>query len=174
LKTILLVFLLSTSALAADRHVSPIGSDTNDGTFAAPFKTLAKCEAALLGGDTCYVHAGTYPLPFSPTSVVGNKTMAQYGTDIVDLKLMDGSTLRFTGDAVTWDSPDLSLVQMMTMGRFGSGPPPAGLIYVELYIDGALSSVSMGPALPLLLNYPLTIPKSPKGASRAIQIRVHQ
>ena len=38
--------------------VSPVGSDTNPGTFAAPFKTPAKGKNALTPGDTLYLMDG--------------------------------------------------------------------------------------------------------------------
>ncbi len=37
---------------------SPSGSDSNSGSFPAPFKTLSKCRSALQAGDICYAMNG--------------------------------------------------------------------------------------------------------------------
>lgn len=49
------------------RHVSPAGSDTNDGTAARPWKTIQHAvKTSQLGpGMTLYIHAGTYDGPVS-------------------------------------------------------------------------------------------------------------
>jgi hypothetical protein len=52
-------------------HVSPLGSDSADGSAAHPFRTPQRGFAALDGGrdslhpDTLYLHAGTYAVPGS-------------------------------------------------------------------------------------------------------------
>jgi len=52
----------SASAWAAEYHVATTGSDGNAGTAAAPFATLGKANAVAAGGDTVWVHGGTYYL----------------------------------------------------------------------------------------------------------------
>ena len=42
------------------RYVSSTGSDDNDGTYAAPWRTIAKGLASLDPGNTLYVRGGTY------------------------------------------------------------------------------------------------------------------
>jgi hypothetical protein len=41
-------------------YVAPNGSDTNPGTFAEPFATIAKASSVVAPGNTVYVRAGTY------------------------------------------------------------------------------------------------------------------
>jgi hypothetical protein len=49
-------------ARAAEYYVSPTGSDTGDGTLAAPFATLVKANSAAAAGDTIWVRGGTYTI----------------------------------------------------------------------------------------------------------------
>jgi hypothetical protein len=53
-------------AAAATYYVTTGGSDTNAGTQAAPWRTLAKANATLVAGDVCVIAAGTYSEPISP------------------------------------------------------------------------------------------------------------
>jgi hypothetical protein len=48
--------------------VAPSGSDSNAGTFAAPFADPRKCRDAMTKGDTCYVRAGTYDTNADPAA----------------------------------------------------------------------------------------------------------
>ena len=41
-------------------YVSPGGLDTNDGSLAAPFQTLARAMQSVVAGDTLWLRAGTY------------------------------------------------------------------------------------------------------------------
>jgi hypothetical protein len=152
------IFLLFTSPLfSIDHFVSTsLGNDGNPGSFSQPFKTLTRCEIALQENETCYILGGVYDLGFLPIQVIGRKSFAQYGDAIIDLRLADGSIVKFTGETTSWSTPDLNLVQMLTLGRFGSMPTPNQLIYVELFIDGVLSQVVIGPSLPLELKSPPT------------------
>jgi len=53
---------------AATYYVTTGGSDTNAGTQAAPWRTLAKANATLVAGDACVIAAGTYSDPISPAA----------------------------------------------------------------------------------------------------------
>ena len=60
---LLLLLLLSVScffASAREYHVSPKGSDENEGSLKAPFKTISKAAAVAVAGDTITVHEGVY------------------------------------------------------------------------------------------------------------------
>jgi hypothetical protein len=49
---------------AAEYHVAtaaPSAADSNPGTLAQPWKTIAKAAATAQAGDTVFIHAGTYP-----------------------------------------------------------------------------------------------------------------
>jgi MYXO-CTERM domain-containing protein len=68
-KSSVLVLFASAAAIAgpavaraAEYYVSPTGSDTSDGTLAAPFATLAKAHSAAAAGDTIWVRGGTYTI----------------------------------------------------------------------------------------------------------------
>jgi hypothetical protein len=64
----------TTPAAGATYYVSPAGADTNPGTIAAPWKTLAKAAGAVNAGDTVLVRAGTY----SPVSLSRSGTAAAW------------------------------------------------------------------------------------------------
>jgi hypothetical protein len=51
---------LSQVAQAATYYVAPTGSDSNAGTLAAPWKSIAKAQSVAVGGDTVYFRGGTY------------------------------------------------------------------------------------------------------------------
>jgi hypothetical protein len=68
-KSSVLVLLASAAAIAgsvvahaAEYYVSPTGSDTSDGTLAAPFATLSKANSAAAAGDTIWVRGGTHTI----------------------------------------------------------------------------------------------------------------
>ncbi|KGE53699.1 right-handed parallel beta-helix repeat-containing protein [Xanthomonas axonopodis] len=60
---------LPSLARAADRYVSPTGSDSNAGTRALPFATVMAAQAAAATGDTVYLRGGTYRLGNANVSV---------------------------------------------------------------------------------------------------------
>jgi parallel beta-helix repeat protein len=49
-----------TTVLAADYYVSNVGSDTNPGTAANPYRTFSKAISMLIPGDTLLIYGGTY------------------------------------------------------------------------------------------------------------------
>jgi len=65
--------LLCNQAMAREFHVSKTGSDANEGTMEAPFKTISKAAAILRSGDTVTVHAGTYREWVNPRNAGMNK-----------------------------------------------------------------------------------------------------
>ena len=72
---LLAALLLSTSAHAATLYVSTTGSDTNPGSLAQPFASLAKAQAAASSGDTILIRGGTY----TNFSVAATDATYQYG-----------------------------------------------------------------------------------------------
>src|ERR1017187_3332721 len=59
--------MLSSRLWAADFHVSPQGSDANDGSPAKPFATLERARDAMRAtkksdGDTVWIHGGNFAL----------------------------------------------------------------------------------------------------------------
>ncbi len=54
------VVVVFASALAAQVHVAPTGSDAAAGTAADPFRTIDHAAAVAANGSTIYLHAGSY------------------------------------------------------------------------------------------------------------------
>ncbi|MCR5028322.1 MAG: DUF1565 domain-containing protein, partial [Fibrobacter sp.] len=52
--------LLASSAFASSYYVSTTGSDSNAGSYSAPFATLTKANAVVTAGDTVWIRGGTY------------------------------------------------------------------------------------------------------------------
>lgn len=57
---VLLAALVAGAVHAQTYYVSPKGADTNDGGFAAPWRTIQKAADSVRAGDTIEVMAGTY------------------------------------------------------------------------------------------------------------------
>ncbi|MET7280076.1 right-handed parallel beta-helix repeat-containing protein [Kribbella sp. NPDC005582] len=57
---------VTASAAGVIRYVSTTGNDGNAGTAAAPYRTISKCAAIALAGDTCEIAAGTYRETVTP------------------------------------------------------------------------------------------------------------
>ena len=55
-----LFLMLAGGVSAREFHVAKSGSDTNDGSAAAPFLTINRAAMVLRAGDTVTVHAGVY------------------------------------------------------------------------------------------------------------------
>ena len=58
--TVAICLAIQLSARAVTNYVSPTGSDTNPGTFAAPWRTVQKAANTLAPGDTVLVRGGVY------------------------------------------------------------------------------------------------------------------
>jgi parallel beta-helix repeat protein len=75
-------------------YVSPNGNDSNAGTLAAPFATLARAQQAMEGSSikTTYVEGGTYNLSntLTLTSADNGETWQYYAPDGVDSAIIDG------------------------------------------------------------------------------------
>ncbi|MFI3265344.1 MAG: right-handed parallel beta-helix repeat-containing protein [Rikenellaceae bacterium] len=78
-KTKLLFTALLTITLfsmqARNIHVSPSGSDMNNGSKEAPFKTISQAAYVALGGDSVIIHAGTYRERVSPANAGINRAL---------------------------------------------------------------------------------------------------
>jgi len=65
---LLLVITLSCSHLfGTNYYVAKDGANSNPGTEAAPFLTIAKASSVLQAGDTCFIKAGVYREELKPT-----------------------------------------------------------------------------------------------------------
>ena len=77
------------SAASNIYYISAVGSDTNSGTFSAPFKTFAKAVSVLRPGDTLQVQAGTY---------YESLTLSTSGTESAPITVIgNGATLNMRG-----------------------------------------------------------------------------
>lgn len=79
----------STVPIVPAFYVSPSGKDTNPGTLAEPFLTLARAQTAMQGSSsikTTYVRKGTYPLTASTASSNCDYGM---GSSAIDLGAAD-------------------------------------------------------------------------------------
>lgn len=92
------VLLALPGALAADYYVSPAGSDSAAGTFAAPFKSIQVAVNQAAAGDTISLRGGTYsPLTNIQIKKSGTAsapiTLTAYGSESV---IIDGEALTGT------------------------------------------------------------------------------
>ena len=60
LKIILITLAISSMAMANEYHVSPKGSDANEGSAKNPLQTITAAAALAQPGDTITVHTGIY------------------------------------------------------------------------------------------------------------------
>lgn len=60
LNIIFLSFLCGNLIFAKEYHVSPMGSDVNDGDISTPLKTINAAAQKALPGDVVIVHNGVY------------------------------------------------------------------------------------------------------------------
>ncbi len=56
----LLFVSYGTPAFSREYYVSPGGNDSGSGTYALPFKTIAKASSSVIPGDKVIIRAGTY------------------------------------------------------------------------------------------------------------------
>ncbi len=74
---------LVTTAHAADYYVATTGNDSNAGSEAAPFRTIAYAVSKMVAGDTTYVKGGTYN--------EGKISFKRSGTESAPIKLLNAS-----------------------------------------------------------------------------------
>lgn len=90
------LFMISGLGLqATNYYVAKDGADSNSGTEAAPFLTIAKASSVLSAGDTCFIKAGVYREVLQPSA------NGQAGSPIV--------YTNYLGDAV-----ELSATEVLT------------------------------------------------------------
>ena len=99
-----LVLLASVCFGANTYHVSPTGSDSNPGTLASPWKTLAKAVSSVSSGDTVYLRAGTWKerLDIRSKNFTSYVTFAGYPGD--PMPVLDGTGIipQQYEDGVVW------------------------------------------------------------------------
>lgn len=92
------VFAFATAS-ATDIHVATTGSDTNDGTEAAPLATISKALEQVQAGDRILIHEGTYnitkrlKIPALPTNPDKRCEMRAYPDDAAGKVIIDGTNM---------------------------------------------------------------------------------
>ncbi|MBO6233980.1 MAG: right-handed parallel beta-helix repeat-containing protein [Prevotella sp.] len=95
------VFAFATAS-ATDIHVATTGSDTNDGTEAAPLATIHKAMELVKAGDRILVHEGTYTIserikiPELPTNADKRCELRAWPESAVGKVIIDGSAMNHT------------------------------------------------------------------------------
>ena len=83
---------LNTSLFSREIHVSVgDGSDTNDGTFLRPFKSITKGLATVTSGEQLVIHPGTYTGSWSTPVNANNVTITAANTETGGIVYLSGS-----------------------------------------------------------------------------------
>ncbi|MFF3565096.1 right-handed parallel beta-helix repeat-containing protein, partial [Streptomyces sp. NPDC002574] len=147
--------------------MSTTGSDANRGTAKSPFRTVQKCAATAVAGDTCVIASGTYRETVTParsgTASARITYRAAPGADVV----IDGSDKVTRWSAVTAsDLNELQAADPTLDGSDFSTAAAAGKIYRtgvtlnpelpgnQLFVDGRMLGEAQWP-------YPGTEPTRP-------------
>ena len=137
----------------ATYYVSPSGSDTNAGTAAAPWKTVARVNRASLSpGDTVLFQGGAafsdQPL-MPPTAGTSSSpiTFSSYGTGQAQITNANGAVWLPSGDHdLVFDNLDLSSSNSVVFAAAGSGTGAAGIVVQNSTVhDSPYSGVVVQP-----------------------------
>lgn len=110
---------IAVSAHAATYYVATNGSDSNPGTQAAPFKTIAHAVRQMVAGDTTYVRGGTYN--------EGLVWFSKSGTASAPIKLLNAP-----GESPVIDCIDRERNMVLVAAGSGAGSLlPIGWIHIE-------------------------------------------
>jgi Pel9A-like, right handed beta helix region len=138
-----LALAFTGSAWATDYYVATTGSDSNAGTQAAPWATIAKCASAMSAGDTCYIRGGTYHehgLNPARSGTAGSPiTFAGYPGEAVtidgDYTGSGSSTQVFFTSRSYITVQDLEIINSYYQGWYdGNGTKVSGLKALRLHI----------------------------------------
>ncbi len=121
------VFLLLTTASCATRaatyYVATTGSDSNPGSEAAPFRTIADAVNRMVAGDTTYVRGGTY----NETETITFKKSGTASAPIRLLNAPDESPIVDFGVTEATDRIPTRRFELLAPGR----TTPIGWITIE-------------------------------------------
>jgi hypothetical protein len=122
----------------ADIYVSPTGSDSNPGTQAAPFKTIARAAQAATPGVTILVAPGTYSGGFQTTASGTAEARIHYlSTTKYGARIVPPAT---SASATAWDNRG-SYVDIDGFQVDGSSPQAGTAWVTGIYTAGSYSSV---------------------------------
>ncbi|MFA9375851.1 MAG: hypothetical protein ACERKZ_03760 [Lachnotalea sp.] len=76
--SMMMLLATSTTVRAANYYISPTGSDSNQGTYSSPYKSITQAQAAATSGDTVYMLGGTY----SDFTIASSDSNYNYVNDI--------------------------------------------------------------------------------------------
>ena len=92
---------------AQNLYVATTGADTNPGTLAAPFQTIARADALARPGDTIHVAAGIYRVAAPSPQSEGISTSSN-GTADARIRFVSGvkggAKIVVAGTGITWHS----------------------------------------------------------------------
>jgi hypothetical protein len=137
--------LLATStavpASTNNLYVATTGSDSNPGTQAAPFRTIARADSRASAGYTIHVAPGTYKVSAPSLGSVGIKTIKS-GTSSAHIKFVSdvkwGAKIVVSGTGITWDSRgsyvDIDGFDISGSGRHGILAAGANLTITNNFI----------------------------------------
>jgi len=136
-KSVLLTFfaliLLSTVSYAREIHVSVNGSNSNDGSASAPFKTINYAAQSAQPGDTITVHVGTYREWINPAR--GGKSDLRR----IVYQAAEGEKVFIKGSEVVtgWKKDKVTGVWKVTLPNtfFGDYNPYQDSIYGDWFTD---------------------------------------
>jgi hypothetical protein len=87
------VSLAASAAGAATYYVAPNGNDGAAGTIAAPWKSVARAQAAARAGDTVYLRGGTYVYTAATTACASRR--ATVSAIVLDNSGSEGQPIRY-------------------------------------------------------------------------------
>ncbi|MDX3853049.1 carbohydrate-binding protein [Streptomyces sp. AK02-01A] len=131
----------SAQAAGTTLYVSTTGSDANSGTARSPYRTVQKCAATAVAGDTCVIASGTYRETVTPAHDGNASARITFrraaGADVI----IDGS------DRVT----DWSVVTASDLSKLQAADPSlSGSDFSAAASEGKIfqTGVTLNPALP--------------------------
>jgi len=126
----ILIFLISTIALnATTYYISPMGSNSNNGSAGAPWLTLAYATAHTVSGDIIHVNAGTYSISSQVSLPVGISIEGAGATSILSCTVGDFAILLNSGSPNTNGNQHITGIKM-------DGNSLTGYAAIEVYNRG--------------------------------------
>jgi parallel beta-helix repeat protein len=136
----------STAQIGATYYVSPNGSDLNNGSLNAPWKTIQRAANIAAGGDTVYVRTGTYnetvKFTRSGSSGTGQRIIFRNypgelpAVDATGKSVVDGQSGVFTLESVSYVTIEGFDIKNFTTSSTKNVP-------IGIYVRGAGSYVEI-------------------------------
>jgi hypothetical protein len=123
-------------------YVATNGSDSNPGTLAQPFLTIAKAAGVMVAGDTCYIRGGTYRetvTPGSSGSAALPITYCPYNNEVV--------TISGANVVSGWSVYTNGIYQATFAGSLGDED--------QIFVDGVMMNLARWPNTSLDVSRPV-------------------